>query len=100
MKWKPLITCRWVTASVIVSFWGISDLFVSASQAQTSKPPPEVLNTAEQVHRLSREEAAAEHPAVIRGVVTCSLPQYEAVVIQDSTRGVYVSHLGSNLGEP
>ncbi|PWU20433.1 MAG: hypothetical protein C5B50_03955 [Verrucomicrobia bacterium] len=59
-----------------------------------------ILTNAEQVHRLTREEAAGERWAKIRGVVTCPLPQYQAVVIQDSTRGIYVSHLDSSLGAP
>src|SRR6266404_3281836 len=104
MTRNAFITCRWATALVVVWLWGAPDLSEAGGQAaQTSGQPQEaalpVLNTAEQVHRLTREEAAGELTAVIRGVVTCSLPQFEAVVIQDSTRGVYVSHLGSSLGE-
>src|SRR5207245_1112065 len=105
MKWNAFIACRWATASVVVCFWGIPDLFkASEQQTPASKQSPEavvpILTTAEQVHRLTREEASAGHGALIRGVITCPLPQFEAVVIQDSTRGVYVSHLDSSLGEP
>src|SRR2546425_5058284 len=64
-----------------------------------AKPLP-LLTTAEQVHRLTRVEAAGAHRAVIRGVVTCSLPESEAVVIQDATRGIYIDRLGLTLGEP
>src|SRR4030095_4195658 len=58
--------------------------------AQSEKALPPVLDTAEKIHWLTRKEAAAEHRAVIRGVVTCYLPGWEAAVIQDSTRGIYV----------
>jgi signal transduction histidine kinase len=59
-----------------------------------------VLRTAEQVHLLTREEAARPHRAVIRGVVTCSLPWSEAAVIQDASRGIYVDRLDARLGQP
>lgn len=96
MKPSAFIACRWAIASVLVWCWGLPTAG-ALEQPQDAALP--VLSTAEQVHRLTREEAAAGHRAVIRGVVTCPLPQYEAVVIQDSTRGVYVSHLDSSLGE-
>lgn len=62
--------------------------------------PSQVLTTAEQIHWLTRREAAGGHRALIRGVVTCSLPGSHAVVVQDSTRGIYVDHLIPSLGEP
>jgi len=105
MKWNAFITCRWATATVVVWFWGMPDLYKASGQATTASKQSEeagipVLTTAEQVHRLTREEASGGHKALIRGVITCTLPQFEAVVIQDSTRGVYVSHLDSSQGEP
>ena len=106
MKRNAVIACRWARASVVILFWGVPDLCnAGVPPALISKQPEalsafQVLTTAEQVHRLTREEAAAGYGAVIRGVITCALPQYEAAVIQDSIRGVYVSHLGSGLGEP
>src|SRR5882762_4223964 len=68
----------------------------SQSVEEASLP---VLRTAEQIHRLTRVEAARGFRAVIRGVVTCSLPDHEAVVIQDSTRGIYVDRIGPTLGK-
>jgi len=59
-----------------------------------------VLTTAEQVHQLTREAAARGQRAVIRGVVTCALPDSEAVVIQDTTRGIYVDQLGPSFDPP
>lgn len=52
-----------------------------------------VLTTAEEIQRLSREEALRKFPALIRGVVICTVPELQAAVIQDSTRGIYVTHL-------
>ena len=51
------------------------------------------MTNSEQVHRLTREEAGRAISATIRGVVTCVLPDSEAIVIQDSTRGIYVDQL-------
>jgi len=59
-----------------------------------------VLTNAEQVHRLSRKEAAAGQPVVIRGVITCALPAFGAAVVQDRTAGIYIAHWNSSLGEP
>jgi len=48
------------------------------------------LTTAAEVHRLKREEAQRGYPVKIRGVVTCVLPERQAFVLQDSSRGLYV----------
>jgi hypothetical protein len=51
-----------------------------------------VLTSAEAVHRLTREEAQRSYRAVIRGVVSCPLPEFQAVVVHDSARaGVAVA---------
>jgi signal transduction histidine kinase len=63
--------------------------------AETSPP---VLTTVEQVHRLTRVDAARGYRAVIRGVVTCALPESAAVALQDATRGIYVDQLTPALG--
>src|SRR2546426_674278 len=92
-----------------VAFAMMVCLFASGSQPaelprekqslQTTKEAGRsVLTTAEQVHRLTREDAAHQYRAVIRGVVTCSLPESEAAVVQDSTRGIYVDRLNPALG--
>ena len=48
------------------------------------------LTTAEQVRRLTRQEAERGYPACLRGVITCDAPElYYGNVIQDQTRGIY-----------
>ena len=67
----------------------------------TSKLP--VLRTAGEVHALSRAEARRGYPVQIAGTVTCVLPEHQAVVVQDQTRGLYVvdqSPRGSGLPRP
>jgi len=49
-----------------------------------------VLTTDAEVHRLKREEAQRGYPVKICGVVTCVVPEYQAFVLQDSSRGLYV----------
>ena len=105
MKWNALIAWRLATRCAVGLMLGIVGAGRAADNASNSSGSAKevalpALTTAEQVHRLTREQATAELRAVIRGVVTCPLPQYEAVVIQDSTRGVYVSHISPSLGEP
>jgi signal transduction histidine kinase len=51
-----------------------------------------VLTNAEQVHWLTRKEAAHNQKVRLRGVITCVLPEFNAVVIQDHTAGVYIDH--------
>ncbi len=72
-----------------------NQLVLSEADAQ-----PAVLTTAEQVHRLSRAEAASGQRVLIRGVVTCALPAYEAAVVQDATSGIYIDWWNSALGAP
>jgi signal transduction histidine kinase len=48
------------------------------------------LTTASEVHQLNREEAQRGYPVKIQGVVTCVLPERQALIIQDATRGLYV----------
>jgi signal transduction histidine kinase len=47
------------------------------------------LTNAEQVHWLSRKEAASGQHVLIRGVITCALPEFKAAVVQDATGGIY-----------
>ena len=56
-----------------------------------SEPVPQ-LTTAEQVLRLGRIEAKRAYPVTLRGVVTCTWPDaHRNAVIQDGTRGIFVS---------
>jgi len=53
-----------------------------------------IITTAEQVNQLNPEEMKNGYPVKMRGVVTAVL-QGDAVVIQDTTRGIYVA-----IGKP
>ena len=87
--------------------WAVADAGGASESVVTNQSSPAgvasrspVLTNADQVHWLTREEAARGHHAVIRGVTTCSLPGSEAAVIQDATSGIYIDHLNPSLGEP
>jgi len=54
-----------------------------------------VLTTAEQVNQLSLDELKQGYPVKLRGVIT-SVLEGDAVVLQDTTRGVFVA-LGKSL---
>lgn len=58
------------------------------------------LTTAAAVHRLKREEAQRAYPVIIRGVVTCVLPEHQAFTLQDATRGLYVVDCSPNRSDP
>lgn len=68
----------------------------SESLAVTSQYP--VLTNAEQVHGLTRKEAALGQQTRIRGVIICALPELQAAVVQDSTGGIYVDRWDPSLG--
>lgn len=95
------------TFSFACVLWALAHAATAAELATTNQltslqaeSRPAVLTTAEQVHRLTRAEAANGHRVLIRGVVTCALPAYEAAVIQDATSGIYIDWWNSSLGSP
>lgn len=59
-----------------------------------------VLTTAREVHQLKREEARRGYPVLCRGVVTCVLPEHQAFVLQDDTRGLYVVDNSASRAQP
>jgi len=69
----------------------------SSMPAQIAADFPTLTN-AEQIHRLTRQEAATGRHVLIRGVVTCTLPQFGAVVVQDGPTGIYINNLKPDTG--
>jgi signal transduction histidine kinase len=63
-----------------------------------------VLTTAAQVQRLNREEAARGYPVKIRGVVPFVSANLSSLVVQDSTRAIFVTYYprgwGTDLPQP
>lgn len=51
-----------------------------------------LLRTVDALIRLNSDDLAQKRPVSLEGVVTCVLPEHRSFVIQDATRGVYVSH--------
>ena len=81
-----------------------SEAAESVNTNQSAPPrvplPSPVLTNAEQVHWLTRKEAAGGQPVRIRGVITCALPAFEAAVVQDRTAGIYITRWLPSLGAP
>jgi hypothetical protein len=71
-----------------IAVWAFSAIAVYAS-AQASSSPAQPLTHADQVRRLSPEQAAQALPVKIRGVITADFPAPD-FFIQDSTAGIYV----------
>ncbi len=82
----------------------VQDLSILESPAgvnfsdQTGTLP--LLTRASDVHRLKREEALRQYQVKIRGVVTSVLPEHQAFIIEDSTRGIYVEDYSTNRAGP
>jgi signal transduction histidine kinase len=68
----------------------------AVSNAQIEPRP--VLATVREVQSLKREDAAKGQPVRFRGVVTSASPffMYSGMVIQDSTRGIFVNYNNKN----
>lgn len=90
--------------STIVCFiflvWGDVVRCPAAESESTNRPTLEAASTsltltnAEQVRRLTRQEADARQRVLIRGVITCTLPEFGAAVVQNGATGVYLNNLG------
>jgi signal transduction histidine kinase len=80
--------------------WAVAVESHAAEQSPSSVFSATVLTNAEQVHKLTREEAAKGQRVLIRGVITCALPNpnFNAAVVQDRTAGIYVDHWNPPLG--
>src|SRR6266849_5790816 len=98
--WRWVLVCALATAATSAGIQAAEPGPPNPSSQTVKEAALPVLRTAEQIHLLTREEAARAQHAVIRGVVTCSLPDFEAAVIQDSTRGIYIDGLSPTLCEP
>lgn len=70
----------------------------AAVSTQSTNPLP-TLTSAEQIRRLSQQEAATGRRVLIRGVVTCTLPQFGAAVVQDGRTGIYINNVNPSSGE-
>jgi signal transduction histidine kinase len=57
-----------------------------------TQPPARVLTTAAQVQRLSREEAQRGYSVEISGVVTYIAPNEASLIVQDSTRAIFITN--------
>ncbi len=88
--------------------WAASFEIRGADVAATNQMGPaagvlstSTLTNAEQIHRLTRLEAAAGRLVVIHGVVTSTLPKFGAAVVQEGTTGIYINNVNrSSNGLP
>jgi signal transduction histidine kinase len=73
----------------------------NSSGPRLSHSASPVLTNAAQVNRLTREEAAVGQMVLIRGVITCAFPGFDAAVVQDATSGIYIDRwTAANGGIP
>jgi signal transduction histidine kinase len=103
-----MFSLRWdATTCFAFLIWAMSGAGRASESAITNLtalpwigPGSPVLTNAEQVHSLTRKEAASGQHVLIHGVVTCALPEFQAAVVQDSTGGIYIEHWNLPLVEP
>ena len=84
-----------IVISIVFLVCGLGIASRAADAASTNSA---VLTSAEQIHRLSRQEAATGRHVLIHGVVTCALPQFEAAVVQDGPTGIYINNVNTASG--
>ncbi len=80
---------RWTRSGTNVVFQEAVAREALKEQGGRSNTLP-LLTTAIQVQQLTREEAARGYPVEIQGVVTSVSTDYRSLLIQDSTRSVFV----------
>ncbi|MFN3407971.1 MAG: ATP-binding protein [Limisphaerales bacterium] len=83
---------RIVLNSLLLPDWSHLEVLAVAPEFQPVPETNTVLTTAAQVQRLTREQAQLGYRVKLRGVVTHVTPNYSSLVIQDATRGIYVTH--------
>jgi signal transduction histidine kinase len=81
---RPVAMVSCLPAILCMVFW-----LAAASAMESQITSRSVFTSAEQIRRLSGEQAAAGYPVRIRGVVTGSVPEPDFFV-QDKTAGIYV----------
>ena len=93
------------TLRMVCTGWATVAAATVAAQATTNELVADggagggtVLTNAAQVHRLTREEAAGGQKVLLRGVITCAFPAFDAAVIQDATSGIYVDRWNEARG--
>ena len=84
---------NWAGTNLVLSE-AITRDFLGKSGEQTNELP--VLTTAMQVQTLTREEAERKYPVKIQGVVTAVSDYFRSLLVQDSTRAVFV-WIGGNF---
>ena len=77
---------RLVAVSVLVA--GALGVGAGAQLPPAAKPLP-TLTHADQIRRLSPEQASLGYPVLVRGVITMDAPAPDFIV-QDATAGIYV----------
>src|SRR6185312_11006180 len=96
MMWRRVLKLR--PQTVISILFLVCGPGISSRAADVANTNSAVLTSAEQIHRLSRQEAAAGRHVLIHGVVTCALPQFEAAVVQDGRTGIYINNVQPSGG--
>jgi len=102
---SPIVSPRPILGSILALVLGPALFFNFLALAQpgatrlSGDANAPVLTNGLQVQLLSQKEAAAKLRAVLRGVVTCYLPDSDSLVLQDATRGVYVGQLSEAWNE-
>src|SRR6516225_3379559 len=84
-----LFCFAFLSLAIAVQGRGAEPAVTNASPPPVFAPGTPILTNAEQVHGLSREQAGGRQRVLIRGVVTCSLPDLKGAVVQDPTCGIY-----------
>ena len=91
--WALRATNFWAKGLRVFGLATISALLVHALStdvwAQVPAKPLPILTHADQIRRLSPEQASLGYPVLVRGVITMDAPAPDFFV-QDATAGIYV----------
>jgi signal transduction histidine kinase len=89
----PAATAPCVTPALLGLLLALSGLFVAQGQISTNQ----VLRFADQVRRLSPEQAGKHLPVLLKAVVTFHDERLYSRFVQDETAGIYLMEMTNNM---
>lgn len=92
-----IVACLLAPAAGVVFPWSAfaGDSESSKTNLVATQPGLPLLTNAVDVARLGSKEAERGYPVQISGVVICQVPEHNAFVLQDNTRGIYIIDSGT-----
>ncbi|HVU34436.1 MAG TPA: ATP-binding protein [Opitutaceae bacterium] len=90
LAWRPLAAAPLLLGLALATTGRAGPAARSDLAAAQASPAAQPLERVEEIHQLDPADLARAPAVRFTGIVTCTLPDREAVIVQDATRGIYV----------